>query len=79
MGRLIHGRVYLIEHLARAHPGPFLKQAGLDDAVHLRPDLGRDLGAHPAGQLGVQGEVFGRHDLIGHFGRLGLCLIETDQ
>ena len=74
-GRFIHGRVDLIEHLARAYPGPFFKQAGLDDAVHLRPDLGRDLGAHPAGQLGTQSEVFGREDLIGHFGRFGLLLL----
>ena len=59
--RLIGGRVDLVEHLAGANVGALDEKPRLDDAVHLRPHVGRQGRRGAARQLGGAGHRLRLH------------------
>jgi hypothetical protein len=85
VGRLVGGRVKLIQRLARLDHGALGEQALLDDAADLRAHL-RDAKRHgPSRKERSDGHALRLHDHDAHFGRrigslvLARCATAAEQ
>ncbi|SBV91252.1 hypothetical protein KL86DPRO_10162 [uncultured delta proteobacterium] len=74
-GGFIQGRVYLVELLAFRHFLPFVEQALLDDARHLRPHFGDLQGGGAPAELGGEFHALRFHRQVGDLGRRHLHLL----
>ncbi len=71
VGSLVHGRVDLVELVARFYVGPFNEKALLDDPAYLGPHLRDKAGTRSSGQFHGEGNPLRLHGDDRHFRRAG--------